>query len=247
MKKQRLFLILVFLILVSKSFSQGFLLSQPRLEFDGNQLLIFYDIITKNSNDKFYIWVEIAKANGEKIIAKALSGDVGDNVKAGNNKKIIWTPKQDSVYINEAVFVELKAEKYIKSFNKGSMMLKSTVFPGWGQTNISKGKPWWLTGIAVYGTMAGGYIYYNKYLKSYDSYRTEEDPLKRADLAEQTKKQQNISTTLIYSAASAWVVNVLWVAFTPNRYQPLQHVKVSLNSSPSPNNGGLLLSLRWDF
>jgi hypothetical protein len=247
MKKQRLFLFLFFLFLVGKSSSQGFLLTKPRLVINGNQLLIFYDIITKNSADKFYIWVEMEKANGDKILAKAFSGDVGGSVKAGNSKKIIWASEQDSIYINEEVFVEVKAEKYIKSLSKGSMMFKSTVFPGWGQTNISKGKPWWLTGIVAYGTLAGGYLFHKSYLKSYDSYKIEKDLIKRADLLEQTQKQHNISTVMIYSAASAWVVNVLWVAFTPNRYQPLQHVEFSLNSSPGPYNGGLLLSLRLDF
>jgi hypothetical protein len=248
MKKQRLFVFLFFLFLFGKSYSQGVLITQPRLESDGNQLLIFYDIVAKNSADKFYIWVEMEKANGEKILAKTLSGDIGENIKAGNNKKIIWAPEQDSIYLKEEIFVEVKAERYVKSFDKGSMFLRSAIFPGWGQTKISKGKPWWLTGIAVYGTLAGGYVYYKNYLKSYDSYRAEEDdPLRRADLAEQAKKQQNISMTMIYSAASAWAVNVLWVTFTPNRYQLLQHVKFSLNSSPSPYNRGLLLSLKWDF
>lgn len=187
------------------------------------------------------------KSNGEIIEAKALSGDVGANIKAGTNKKIIWSPEQDSIYLNEEVFVEVKAEKYIRPFNKGSMILKSMVLPGWGQTNISKGKPWWLTGIAVYGTLAGGYLYHMKYFNSYKSYKTQEDPLKRADLLDQTQKQLNISTVMIYSAASVWAVNVLWVIFTPNRYQPLQQVKFSLNSSPNPFNGELLLSFRLDF
>lgn len=247
MKKQRLFLFLFFLILGCKSFSQGVLLTQPRPELNGNQLIIFYDIITKNLADQFYIWIEMKNSKGEIIQAKALSGDIGANVKAGNNKKIIWSPEQDSIYLDEEVFVEVKAEKYIKSFNKGSMILKSMALPGWGQTNIYNGKPWWVAGIAVYGTLAGGYIYHKKYLDSYESYKIQEDPLERADLLDQTQKYLNISTVMLYSAVSAWAINVLWVALTPNKYQPLQHVKFSLYSSPAPYNGGVLLSLKFDF
>ena len=222
-------------------------MTQPRPEINGNQLIIFYDIITKNLTDQFYIWIEIKNSKGEIIKAKALSGDIGANVKAGSNKKIIWSPEQDSIYLDEEVFVEVKAEKYVKSFNKGSMILKSMVLPGWGQTEISNGKPWWVAGIAVYGTLAGGYIYHKKYLDSYDSYKIQEDPLKRADLLDQTQKYLDISTVMLYSAVSAWAINVLWVALTPNKYQPLQHVKFSLYSSPVPSNGGVLLSLRYDF
>jgi len=248
MKKQRFFFLILFIFLVCKSSSQGFILSQPRLEFDGNQLSILYDIITSKSTENFYLWIEISKANGEVIPAKAISGDVGESVDAGNNKKIIWSPEQDSVFLNEPVFVELKAEKYIRSFHKGSMMLLSTVLPGWGQTKISKGKPWWLTGVATYGTLAGGYLFHLSYLKSYDSYKIEEDPVKRADLSNQSQKQLNYSNTLLISAASLWAVNVLWVAFTPNKYEPLQHVKLSLNPSYSANAGNpVLLSIRLDF
>jgi len=246
MNKQKLFLTLFPLFLIAKSFSQGFIITQPILEADGNRLLILYNIISKKSADQYYIWVEMKKANGERILAKTFSGDIGGNVKSGNNKKIIWDPEKDSIYLNEEIFVEVKAEKYIKSFNKGSMILKSAALPGWGQTNIS-GKPWWLTGIAVYGTLAGGYLYHQKYLKSYESYKIEEDPLNRTDLYDQTQKQLNISRVMIYSAASAWALNVLWVALIPNRYQPLQHAKLSLNSSSDPFNGGMLISLRLDF
>jgi hypothetical protein len=247
MKKQKLFLLLPFLLLSFKSSSQGFLITPPKLEFDGKQLLISYDVINKNQGDQFYVWVEMEKKNGEPIKMKALSGDVGDNIKGGTNKKITWVPEKDSVFLNEEVFVEVKAEKYIKSFNKGSMMLLSTAMPGLGQTKISKGKPWWLTGVAAYGALAGGFIAHKNSLKTYDSYRMEEDPLKRSDLFNLTQKQMNISNALIVSGAALWVANIFWVAVTPNKYQPLQHVKLSLEKSNGPDNGATLLTLRLNF
>ena len=247
MKKQRLFFFLIFLFLVMKSFSQGFLLTPPRLIFDGIQLQIFFDIITKNPGEVFYTWVEIKKSDGGIIIAKNLSGDIGEDIKAGNNKRIIWLPKQDSIYLDEEIFVEIKAQKYVKSFNKGGMMLRSMVLPGWGQTKISKGKPWWLTGLAFYGTMTGGYFCYQNYLKIYDTYKIEEDPVKRIDLKKKTQQQLNYTTTLIYSGAALWAVNVFWVTVTPNRYQLLQHINLSLMPSQGPNNVTPLLSIRLDF
>jgi len=245
--KRSLLLFVVFIFLTGKSSSQSFLINQPRLQIEGNQLLIFYDIITEKEPDQFYIWVEIEKANGEKIKAKSLSGDIGENQKSGNDKKIIWSPEQDSIYIDEEIFVSVKAEKYTKSFNKGSAMLKSALLPGWGQTKISQGKPWWLTGVAFYGTLAGGYLYNQKYHRSYDSYKLQEDRDLRAELYDKTQKQQNIFTGMIYSAAALWAANVLWVAITPNTYKPLQHTILSFNSSPTAFNRGLLVSLRFDF
>jgi len=67
--------------------------------------------------------------------------------KAGGNKKITWTPANDSVFLNEMVFIEVKAEKYVKSFKKRFHDAVVNSIARLGQTKISNGKPWWLTGI----------------------------------------------------------------------------------------------------
>jgi hypothetical protein len=52
---------------------------------------------------------------------------------------------------------------------------------------------------------------------------------------------------MLYSAVSAWAVNVLWVALTPNKYQPLKNAKISFYPATNPSDGSLLMSLRLDF
>ena len=247
MKKQRQFVFLLFFFLAGKSFSQGFEITQPRLEFDGKQLLIFYDIITKHTTDQFYIWVEIKKNNGDTIHMNSLSGDIGNNINAGKNKKITWNPENDSIFLNEEIYAEVKAEKYIKSFNKGSMVLLSTAVPGLGQTKVSKGKPWWLIGVVSYGALAGGFIAHRNYLNTYDSYIAEEDPLRREELFAQAQKQMNVSNALFISGAALWAANIFWVAITPNKYLPLKSVKLSLNQPSGPFKGATLLTLKFNF
>jgi hypothetical protein len=247
MYRQKLFLIISIIFSPSLAFCQGFQITPPKVEFDGKQLVISYDVINKNEGDQFYVWVEIEKKNGEKVRMKALTGDVGDKIKVGMNKKIYWIPEKDSVYLNEDVSVEVKAEKYVKSFNKGSMMLLSTAFPGLGQTKISKGKPYWLTGVVAYGALAGGFITHSSYLKTYDSYRIEEDPVKRKDLLNQSQKQMNTSGALIVTGVAVWVANLVWVAVTPDNYKPLQHVKLTLDQSAGPFKGTSLLSMKLNF
>lgn len=247
MKKQKLILVLALLFCSYATFSQGFLITPPKLEFDGNQLLISYDFVNKNQADQFYVWVEMEKKNGEKIQIKSLTGDVGENIKSGTDKKITWAPANDNIFLDEEINVEVKAEKYVKSFNKGSALLMSTALPGLGQTKISKGKPWWITGVVAYGALAGGLVTHSSYVKSYDSYRSETDPAKRADLLGQTQNQMNLSNALIISGATLWAANIIWVAVTPNRYQPLQNVKLTLNKSNSPFKGTTLFSLKVNF
>lgn len=248
MFKSKFFLLFILILLEGKCFSQGVVITQPKLEIDGDKLLISYDIITEDPSDQFFIWVEIGKANGEKIHPRSLSGDIGSNIKTGSNKKIIWDPKKDSISLNEDIFVEVKAEKYVKSFNRSSVILKSAIFPGWGQMVISKGKPWWIAGAATYGALAGGYLYHRKYLESLELYSSEkEDPSRRDDLYNQAQKQLNTSTALLFSAATIWAVNVVWVALAPNGYKPLHQAEISLNPVYSPYNNGMLLSFKIEF
>lgn len=247
MKKQRIYLFLFFLFLISKSFAQGFLVTSPKLNFSGNQLDVSYDVISKKSADHFYVWLEIEKKTGEPLPAKSLAGDIGEHIRAGTNKHIIWVPEKDGIFLNEEVLVEIKAEKYVKSFNKGSAMLLSAIMPGLGQTKISNGKPYWLTGVFAYGALAGGFVFHSAYLNTFDSYKVEPDPAKRSELFNKTQQQMNLSSALLISGAALWTANIFWVALVPNRYQPLKYAKMSFNPSVDPYKGTTLLSMRLNF
>lgn len=247
MNKQELYLVLALLLLVTPGInSQDFQITPPKLEFDGKKLQISYDILNNKESDQLFVWVEIQKKNGEPLRAASLSGDIGD-IKAGKTKVITWIPENDSLFLNEMVDVEIKAEKYVKSYNKGSMVLLSLVMPGLGQTKISKGKPYWIMGVAAYGTLAGGFIYNSKANKSYEQYQVEEDPKKRSELYDQTQKQMNMAGAMFISSAAIWTANLFWVIATPNRTLPLKYGKVALVPSADPLRGNMLLTMRVNF
>ena len=141
MNKRRSFLFLLFLFIVFKSSSQDFQITQLKLEFIGSQLHITYDIDNKNSKGKFNIRIEIHKQNGDPITPISITGDIGDNIKSGYNKRITWDLEKDTVYLDENISVEIIGKKHIESFSKSSLILMSTAVPGLGQTKVS-GKPW---------------------------------------------------------------------------------------------------------
>ena len=161
MKKRRYFLFLLSLFIVTKLSSPDFQITQLKLEFINNQLIITYNINSQNPADKFRISIEIKKQKGEPIKPNAFTGDIGKNIKSGNTRRIISDLGKDSIYLDEDIFLELKGEKIVESYNKGTLILISTALPGWGQTKMT-GKPWWIGGVAVYGALAGGIIFYNK-------------------------------------------------------------------------------------
>jgi hypothetical protein len=247
MNKQELFLSLLLLFISLKISSQSSQIGTPKLDFNGKRLLITYDIINENQSDKFYVWVVIQNKDGQALKMNSISGDFGD-IKSGKDKMITWVPANDSVFLNEEVTVEVKAEKYVKSYNKSSAMLLSVMVPGLGQTKMSGGKPYWIMGVASYGALAGGLLTYSGYKSNYDKYLAEEtDPQKRADYLSQAEKQANISSALFVTAAAIWTTNLLWVAMTPNRYQPLKYKPLTLSPAADPLNGAALLTLRYKF
>lgn len=233
--------------LLSSQIPKSFQITQPILDFDGRQLSISYDLIDASQSDQFYVWVEIERKNGGIVKMKTARGDIGDKIIPGKDKKIIWIPENDSIFLNEVVYVEIKAEMDVKSFNKGSMILLSTAVPGLGQTKIYEGKPYWIIGAGAYGVLAAGVIFHQSYLKSYNSYSTEADPVKRQDLLNKSQKQLNISGALIITGAAVWLANLFWVAVIPEKYKPLQHVNLTLDQSSGPYKKTTLLSLKLNF
>lgn len=247
MKKQLILLLAVFLIFSTHSLAQNTAINNLKLEYDGYTLAISYDLNCKKQSDLFFIRVEITKHDGVPVKVSSFNGDVGDSIAPGKNKKIVWVPQDDAIFLDDTVTVQVKGERYERSFNKGSMLAMSTAFPGFGQTKISNGKPWWLTGVAAYGTLAGGIIVHSKYLKTYDSYRTALDQVERSDLSAQSQKQKNLSSTLFISAAAIWTGNIIWMAAMPNKYKSLQLPKLSFYPVPGNQGHVTMLSLKVEF
>lgn len=248
MAKQKLILpLIIFTVISVASFGQSEQIGTPKLDFDGQKLTIQYDMRNASSSDQYCVWVLIQKKNGELVKINSLTGDYGD-VKGGSNKVITWVPSSDSVFLNEEVTVEIQAEKYVKSFSKGSVMLKSILLPGLGQTKVSGGKPYWVMGVVSYGAIAGGLVTYSGYKDSYDKYLAEtEDPQKRAEYLNEAEQKSTMAEAMIVTAAAIWTANLIWVAATPNKYQPLKYKPLTLQPSADPLNGAALLTLRYKF
>jgi len=83
--------------------------SRPELSIKDQEILIAYDILNSSESDKFSIRVEIADAKGRFIDARSLSGDVGEHVKGGFNKQVIWDIEADSIYLDEEIFIQVYA------------------------------------------------------------------------------------------------------------------------------------------
>jgi hypothetical protein len=236
------YLILLILLLPDVLYGQTRItVTKPLLEVSDENLIIQYDILNTKAADLFMVWIEVTDAAGNKIKALSLTGDVGQDIKGGKNKRITWNLGNDSINIDEEIFVEVKAEKIIiqeepaktkipeetktitmdegnmdmNEISKGNMVLSTVVLPGWGQSKTNKGKPYWLIGVAGYSCLAGSIILNLNSSSVYDDYKSEMDPDVSNDLYEKANQRKNVSKYLAYSAIGIWAADIIWVLATP--------------------------------
>jgi hypothetical protein len=241
-------------------------LTQPQLTLIKDSLIIKYNILGVNPKDMFNVRLEITDNTGAKINAASFSGDIGDSVKGGVNKQIIWNLAADNVFISSNINVEIFASRIIVSevaaqeknligrpsdlnieekdlseipadmiekketgdikeshkmieepavtatkVKTGKHMLQSAIFPGWGLTSLSKGKPYWLIGIAGAGCIASS-IYFNQHAyTNYNNYLDSWDREKIDAYFNNAKTQYNLSKVFAYSAAAIWASDLVVV------------------------------------
>jgi hypothetical protein len=90
-----------------------FEISQPTLKLLNDRLIVKYDILGVDPDDRFNVKLEISDSKGNKIKANSVFGDIGDNVSGGNSKQIIWDMAADSVYLNIDISVEILVTKIL--------------------------------------------------------------------------------------------------------------------------------------
>lgn len=83
--------------------------SDPRLEFRDNRLLVSYDIAESDPGEKYIIAIDFRDGEGNVIGARTLEGDFGMVESGGPNKLIVWNLAADSVFIQSYVYVTLNA------------------------------------------------------------------------------------------------------------------------------------------
>ena len=212
-------------------------LSKPRLEYRDYKLTIGYDFLNFRPQDVFTVGLLVTDSAGRTINASSLSGDIGDSITGGTNKKIVWNIENDRLSLDEEVFVEVIARKMkpavaeeektvaenkpaatVKSVSKASMLVSSLVLPGLGQSRARKNYTFLLMGAAGYGCLGGAVLMNRKATNTYDMYKNEKNDIeKRSNLFDQTERQDNISERLANAAAGIWAINIIWTIFVTDK------------------------------
>lgn len=220
----------------------GYTQSKARIENvdfypHGNTVIITYDIVKYKSNETFNIWVDVYLESGNKFSPKALTGDVGDRVSGGDNKRIIWDMEADQSYLDEDIAIVVLAESEMFSssdqavkeeviekekqpkekqpkvkkngISVGGALGLSLVFPGLGRRVATGHGAAYLWGVAGYGCLAGSYFMNKSAYNNYEKYKDATTTSERDDLYKKAQNQELYSKIFIGGAIAIWVVDLI--------------------------------------
>lgn len=226
-----LYLVLALCVFSSalSSAQTNIVISKPQLEFKDNNIIVLYNIMNAEDSQDFQVWLDVSDSAGNIIEAKALSGDVGNNINGGSDKQIFWNLTADNIYIDALLSVKINAElmkegettsrdpgpattltNEYEGIKRSGLYIQSLLIPGWGLSRINKG-PHWLKGVAAYGCLTGSIVYNVKASNTYLEYLAEtEDGVESERLINLSEKQDKISEGLAIAGAAIWALDMIW-------------------------------------
>jgi hypothetical protein len=196
--------------------------TKPLLEIQGGNLVIKYDILNSKPGEKYSISLDVTDSRGSVINAKSFSGDIGDNIDGGKNKRIIWRFADDNVKDEVNIYVKIIIKRYVKGRSaegtagpaflgtRGGLVLQSIALPGLGLSKI-KNKPYWIMGVAGYGLIGSSIVFRMASNTNYDNFENTNDPEEESTYYTKYKNQKSISTACAIGAATIWVADLILV------------------------------------
>jgi len=210
-----IFTSLLALIISTKCFfaySQKIKVDTKSIEEVDNKLVIKYDLLKSKTKQLFKVAIEITNKSGNAISISALSGDIGDSIKGGINKQIVWDYNADGLVLNEDVNIEVLAWLIPPDISLTKAIIFSTLWPGSGLSKTQRNGPYWLMGLAGYGCL-GTSLYMNKMANdSYQKYLDNKVYEMNDELLSTSQSQNQLSKTMAYSAIGIWAASIVWTA-----------------------------------
>jgi hypothetical protein len=205
-------------------------------------MVILYDFANSSEQDIFTVSVSVKTINGKVFNPKTITGDVGNNVKGGRDKRIVWNVAKDNISLDEEGFIEITAtikikkpitadnnivekdnkdkspvvnqniQSSTKTTSTGKAILLSTVMPGLGNSKLSEGKPYWIIGVASYSCLAGGIITSISSSSALKNYNSAATEESRDSYYTKSENNANLSTYLFIGAGVLWVGDLIFTA-----------------------------------
>ena len=267
MRRKSAFIITIFLLsnLICCFSQETLTITKPMLDTVSlkNKLIITYDILNTKPDERYNVSLQVTDSRGANLNLQTVRGDIGDNIKGGMGKKIIWDYFADNVKEEVEIYIKIIIRKYqagsdsqsivVRSSNitRGSLLLQSVALPGLGLSKLNKNKPYWIMGVAGYGLVASSIIFnsasksnYNKFLDSYD-------PQEEDSYYKKYKNQKTFSLVSVVGAATIWITDFIIVLHASSKPGNLSNnnynKKIVLAPGYVATSNALILELKYKF
>ncbi|MFC2102495.1 hypothetical protein ACFLS7_05830 [Bacteroidota bacterium] len=272
MSKHSLYFILVLLTALVSSPQEG--LAQTKAQIANvdffvrnDTMYVTYDLLKTKSNEWFDVTMTVKTMSGRVLFPVSLSGHAGKFVAGGKRKQISWAIAKDNMFIDEEIFIELRAlpmagqqaqtpvvekepeyaaqkprEYTTITYSKGGAIALSAILPGMGITKQKEGGPYWLMGMATYGLVAGGVILNISANSKYNKYQEATTAADRDAFYSSAVSQKNTGKILFFAAAGVWVGSIVWTILTPNKIKSTFSFYPTYN--PTTNNVMISMSVK---
>lgn len=225
--KVRVFLVYLFFTGIACSFSnqataQLFFLRKTRLRYKNialdtakNALIFTYDLkASKRRYFRINLFYSANKGKSYKPPLRSLTGN-RDSVKAGKNKKLVWSFYKDNPYFDgQNIVYKIEATELPKIAKGGAVnALRSLALPGWGDANVRNGYHYEWVAVLTYSLLGAGYYFYAQTRRLYDDYNANK-PKNQDDfdaLFTKVEANNNLSRGFFAAGAVVWLADIAGV------------------------------------
>lgn len=191
-------------------------------KFNGQQLVITYDINNASREATFSIVVTILSETG-KIGAKTFTGDIGENITAGKGKAIMWQAKADNIAISSNIYVIVSATEKL-NISVTEHVSKSLLFSGLGNYRLDNRKLHFLYGVAAYGSLTAGIALNYAAFNNYESYLGSNDFASSNNYFELAKKQKVQSLAFVGTSIGIWTYSAINTYIKTNNLKKYKNI-----------------------
>jgi len=183
-------------------------ISNIDFKYNGQHLVITYDILNSTPAELFNISVSIFKRNGEKIDASLFSGDVGKLVKGGLGKTIIWLTKGDNANFSENVYVEITAFPQV-TISTWQHVTATAIYPGLGDYRLDNNQWHFAYGLLAYGALTSSIMLNTSSYNDYNNYLSATSTSNANASYNSAVTNQNLSYVLAGTAVAVWGYSIV--------------------------------------
>jgi Family of unknown function (DUF5683) len=188
---------------------------------NGNIIISYnFNLNSENKNkykiEAFYS-IDSGKTYSEPL--EFVSGEVGNDIKPGNNKKISWNyfvefPDFDGQHIMFKIRARIDREyeeNQILELQGAEQVWRSAILPGWGDNQVRLKKNYWWVGGLAYGLAGSGLYMRLKANNTFDKYKKSFSVEEADDLFAQSNQQKKTGNYLLLAGGAIWLTDMVLV------------------------------------